>query len=220
MINSILFDLDGTLLDTARDFAFSINLLLQEQKKALLNFDDFRKEVHGESKKMICFAFQMDESHAEFEIIRDKFLEIYHQHCTHKTIFFPGMELLLNHLDEQNILWGVVTNKPTWLMKPIAKHFGLDKRAAVIVTGDTLLKIKPDPEPLIHACKKMGVLPKNTVYIGDSHTDILAAKAAGMKSIAVTYGYHPPETHFEKWEADFIAHKPEDIIQIVNMWSH
>lgn len=212
-MKAIFFDLDGTLLDTARDFAYAINLLLTREQKPALNFDLFRNEVHGESRRMISFAFNMDESNPEFEIIRQEFLRTYHENCTQHTIFFPGIELLLDSLDENNIPWGIVTSKPTWLTTPVVKHFGLDNRATCIVMGDTLTKIKPDPAPLLYACERTAITPENAVYIGDLQTDVMAAIAAGMKSVGVTYGYHPPETNFSDWNADFIAQSPEEIAQ-------
>ncbi|OGT32417.1 MAG: hypothetical protein A3C44_04145 [Gammaproteobacteria bacterium RIFCSPHIGHO2_02_FULL_39_13] len=212
---TIFFDLDGTLLDTARDFAFSINLLLAREKKPKLNFDLFRKEVYGESKRMISFAFGIEEIHPEFEPLRQTFLKTYHQHCTQHTIFFPGMELLLDSLDEKNIPWGIVTSKPAWLTEPVVNYFGLDKRAICIIMGDTLSKVKPDPAPLLYACECAATLPENSIYVGDLQTDIVAAKAAGMKSVAVTYGYHPPETDFSNWNADWIAQTPEDILIVL-----
>ena len=212
MTKAVFFDLDGTLLDTARDFAYAINLLLQREKMPALNFDLFRKEVYGESRRMISFAFNMTESNPAFENIRQDFLHTYHQNSTQHTVFFPGMELLLDSLDEKKIPWGIVTSKPTWLTQPILKHFEFDKRAACIVMGDTLTKIKPDPAPLFYACERAIISPENAVYVGDLETDIIAAKAAGMKSIGVTYGYHPPETDFSKWNADLIAQSPNEII--------
>lgn len=212
-MKAIFFDLDGTLLDTARDFAYAINLLLLREKKSPLDFNLFRKEVHGESKQMIAFAFDMTETHSAFEKIRQDFLHTYYENCTQHTIFFPGMELLLDTLDEKKIPWGIVTSKPTWLTKPIVHYFGLDKRAACIVMGDTIHKIKPDPAPLLYACERAVITPSEAIYVGDLHTDIIAAKAAGMKSVGVTYGYHPPETNFSTWGADFIARTPQDILQ-------
>ena len=210
-MNALFFDLDGTLLDTARDFAYAINLLLARDQKPPLNFDLFRQEVYGESRRMISFAYDMEDTHPEFEKIRQDFLHTYHQNCTQHTVFFPGIELLLDSLDAKNIPWGIVTSKPTWLSEPIIKHFEFDKRAAIIVMGDTLTTVKPDPAPLLYACEKALVLPENAIYVGDLQTDIIAAKAAGMKSVGVTYGYHPPKTDFSKWDADFIAHSPEEI---------
>jgi phosphoglycolate phosphatase-like HAD superfamily hydrolase len=118
-MNAIFFDLDGTLLDTARDFAYAINILLARNQKPALNFDLFRDEVHGESRRMISFAFNMHETHPDFENIRQDFLKTYHENCTQQTLFFPGMESLLNSLDVNHIPWGIVTSKPTWLAEPV-----------------------------------------------------------------------------------------------------
>lgn len=209
---AIFFDLDGTLLDTARDFAYAINLLLSDKKMPPLDFDLFRNELHGESRRMVSFAFNLSESHPEFDALRTDFLNTYHANCTQKTVFFPGMEALLDALDTKNIPWGIVTSKPTWLTTPVIQHFGLDKRAVSIVMGDTLTKIKPDPAPLLYACENAKIKPENAVYVGDLQTDIIAAKAAGMKSIAVKHGYHPSETQFTDWNADLIVDKPEEIL--------
>ncbi|OGT48805.1 MAG: hypothetical protein A3E82_08325 [Gammaproteobacteria bacterium RIFCSPHIGHO2_12_FULL_38_11] len=212
MINAIFFDLDGTLLDTARDFAYAINLLLKLKNKPPVNFDLFRKSVYGESKKMISFAFQMEETHPEFEIIRKEFLKTYCDNSTKETVFFSGMALLLDRLDNEKIPWGIITNKPTWLTQPIVTHFGLHERAICIISGDTLTQCKPHPEQLWHACRIAQVKPENAVYIGDLETDIIAARAAGTKCIGVTYGYYPPNVDFTAWKADWIMHSPGEIL--------
>ncbi|MCX7126010.1 MAG: HAD-IA family hydrolase [Gammaproteobacteria bacterium] len=211
-MKAVFFDLDGTLLDTARDFAYSINLLLAEKNKQPVNFDLFRKAVYGESKKMVSFAFNIDEKNPEFKFIQDEFLATYYDNCTKKTVYFPGMELLIDTLDAKKIPWGIVTNKPTWLTTPISKHFEFDKRAVCVISGDTLTKSKPHPAPLHFACEQAAILPENAVYIGDNESDIIAARAAGMKSVGVTFGYHPPQTDFSKWNADLIADKAEEIL--------
>ena len=211
MTQAIFFDLDGTLLDTARDFAYAIDLMLRKRNKSPVNFHDFREQVFGESKKMVSYAFNVDPNDAEFESLRQEFLHTYHQNCAEKTVFFPGMALLLDKLDTENIPWGIVTSKPTWLAEPVLSHFNLDKRAASIVMGDTLSTVKPDPAPLLYACERASISPENAAYVGDLETDVIAAKAAGMKSIGVTYGYHPPRTDFKKWGANHIAKTPGDI---------
>lgn len=210
----ILFDLDGTLLDTARDFAYAINLMLRDKKRPPLNFDLFREQVHGESTRMIEFAFDIAATHSEFEALRQTFLETYCLNCSKKTVFFDGIPELLATLDEKKMPWGIVTSKPTWIATPVLDYFGLQKRAACVVMGDTLSKKKPDPAPLFYACEQVLIAPQQAIYVGDLQTDIIAAKAAGMKSVAVTYGYHPPETNFSNWNADLIAKTPEEIL----MW--
>ena len=214
-MKAVFFDLDGTLLDTAQDFAHSINLLLAEKNKPLVDFDLFRAQVYGESKRMIAFAFNMQETDPQFESIRQEFLKTYHANCTKKTVFFDGIPKLLGHLDAKKIPWGVITNKPTWLVTPIVKHFELDKRARCIIAGDTLEKCKPDPLPLLHACEKTHTHPAQAIYIGDLETDIITAKNAGTKSIAITFGYAPLQTDYNKWNADYIAHSPDEIIQLI-----
>lgn len=209
---AIFFDLDGTLLDTARDFAYAINLLLTKAEKPPLNFDLFRNELHGESKRMVSFAFNMTETHPDFERLRKDFLHTYHANCTQKTVFFPGMEALLNALDAKKIPWGIVTSKPTWLTTPIVEYFGLHERAVSIVMGDTLSTVKPDPAPLLYACQQAGIEPTQAIYVGDLETDVMAAKAAGMKSVGVTHGYHPPETQFSAWQADLVVDHPNEIL--------
>ena len=217
-VSAVFFDLDGTLLDTAQDFAHAINLMLKEKNKPPVDFDSFRKHIHGDSKKMVSFAFDIAQTHPEFDIIRDEFLGIYHQHSTKKTVFFKGIPALLNHLDAQKIPWGIVTNKPTWLTKPIVKYFQLDQRAACVIAGDTLSTCKPDPAQLHYACQLINISPKQAIYVGDMETDIIAAKNAGMKSMAVTFGYHPPDAHIPDWKADYIANNAEDIVKQVSLF--
>lgn len=214
MTQALFFDLDGTLLDTARDFAYAINLMLAKRNKPPINFHHFRKQVYGESKKMVSFAFNIDELHSDFEAIRQEFLHTYHLNCTVKTVFFPGIELLLDKMDAEKMPWGIVTSKPTWLAQPVLTHFGLNKRAASIVMGDTLSKTKPDAAPLLLACKQASVSSIHSIYVGDLETDIIAAKAAGMKSIGVTYGYHPPHTNFSQWHADWIVNEAIEILNL------
>ncbi len=214
MTQAIFFDLDGTLLDTARDFAYAINLMLKKRNKPPINFHTFRKQVYGESKKMVSFAFNIDESHPDFENIRQEFLHTYHQNCATKTVLFPGIELLLDKMDAEKMPWGIVTSKPTWLAQPVLEHFGLHKRATSIVMGDTLSKTKPDPEPLLFACARASVSPAHSIYVGDLETDVIAAKAANMKSIGVTYGYHPPHTDFSRWHADWIVNDAIEILAL------
>lgn len=220
MKTAILFDLDGTLLDTAQDFAFAINQLLVARNKPQLSYDEFRKQVHGESTAMIAFAFDMEETHPEFATLRQRFLETYHQNCTQRTCFFPGITTVLNYLDTQGIPWGIVTNKPSWLTTPVATHFDLHQRAKCIISGDTLLTKKPNPEPLWYACQLIGTLPDDTIYVGDLETDTIAARAAGMKSIAVTYGYHAPLSNPQDWNADCIAQTPLDIVRFTQALAH
>lgn len=211
---NILFDLDGTLLDTAQDFITVINVMREQKNKLPLKFEDFRKHAYGESNTMVSFGFDMPIDHPEFSSLKTEFLNLYKHHNTKKTRYFSGMPTVLNYLDSHHIPWGIVTNKPAVLMESITTHFNFDKRARCIVAGDTLSKQKPDPAPLLHACKLAQLDPENTIYVGDMNTDVIAARAAGMKSVAVTYGYHKPGDDPADWAADFTVQSPMDILMI------
>ncbi|MDP1574423.1 MAG: HAD-IA family hydrolase [Coxiellaceae bacterium] len=214
-MKALFFDLDGTLLDTAQDFAHTINIMLAKINKPPVDFHLFREQVHAESKRMISYAFNLNENDPLFEPIREDFLNTYHKNCTQKTVFFEDMEKVLDHLDEEKIPWGIITNKPTWLTTPIVKHFKLDRRASCIIAGDTLAKCKPDPLPLLYACERTNVMPTDAGYVGDLETDVLSARNAGMKSIAVSFGYHAPNTDLSTWGADHVVQTADDIMKLL-----
>lgn len=210
-VGAVLFDLDGTLLDTAKDFFHVINTMLVEQNKPTVDFSSFRKNMAG-TKEMVEFAFGKE--HPEIDTLHRELEKRYLTSCTTHTCFFDEVEMLLDYLDEEKIPWGIVTNKPIETTQPVVQHFGLHHRAKCIISGDTLERKKPDPLPLQHACRLLGVLSHEAVYIGDMHTDVEAAKRAGMRNIVFSYGYHP--THPKFWPAshaaDCVAECPSDAI--------
>src|SRR3990167_8703048 len=204
ILRSVFFDLDGTLLDTAPDFFSVLNQMLQENKKPLMQYDLFKQNVYGNSDTMVAFAFDIQKTHPSFEKIRLEFIDRYKKHCTNHTDFFKGMDLILDKLDKNNTPWGIITNKPTDLTMLVLKYFDLEKRAAVIVCGDTLQYKKPSPAQLLYACEKVKVKPNQAVYVGDLKTDVMAAKAAFMQSVVVAFGYHAPRENILNWNADII----------------
>lgn len=212
MKKAVLFDLDGTLLDTAPDLAFAINQVLAAENRRPVIFDHFRAHVYAGSQSMVEFAFNTTLDDPSFEKRKQIFLDAYFKCCTTHTTFFPTIPTLLNTLDEKHVPWGIVTNKPQALTNPIVKHFSLDQRASVIICGDTLSQRKPEPDTLLHACEIMQVDPKHTIYVGDTEIDVIAAHAANMPCIAVGYGYYPIHSHPSTWQADYLAHTPEDIL--------
>jgi len=214
-ITHVLFDLDGTLFDTAPDMANAINLLLKKYNKPAVDYDQFRWQVYGESKKMVCVGFDIDPQHPDFSKLQQEFLEIYQNNLIQQTRLFTDMDKVLNYLDKHSIPWGIVTNKPTKRVIPLLKHFDLYTRSKSIVCGDTLNYRKPDPAPLLHACALAKQNPATTLYIGDSETDIIAAKAARMYSIAACYGYHSKSNPPDSWNADLIIRQPREIIDLM-----
>lgn len=211
-IDAILFDLDGTLLDTARDLLHSINHTSQHYDIPPSTYDVFRHHVSGGAASMVKHAFQIEPDHKDFDKIRQQWLDHYENNLATHTVFFDGIESVLNHLDEREIPWGIVTNKSTRFTTPTLKAFGLDKRAQCVVSADTLEHMKPHPAPMLHACEQLGKAPEHTLYIGDFKTDVLASRAAGMPCMVVTYGYYPADMNPHDWEADFTVHHADEIL--------
>lgn len=188
-IKGVLFDLDGTLIDSAPDLYNCINKVLIDHNKPKVEFSKFRKLVSRGTQTIIeeCFDDHLEDG--MLERLRNQFWRYYSSSLTDKTEFFPGIDIVLDYLTQGNIPWGIVTNKIEKFAKPIINHFGWDMHAAAIIYGDTLTVSKPDPEPLLVAAEQLKIEPKNCVYIGDTSTDIVAAKAAKMTNIIVGYGY-------------------------------
>ncbi len=212
-IQAVFFDLDGTLLDTALDLAFALNHVLAHHNRAPIDFAEFRYHIYGGSKTIIKAGFDIDETHADYETIRQAFLTAYREHLTEQTTLFPGMPNVLDVLDQRHIPWGIVTNKPDWLTQPLLKHFKLHHRCCCIISGDTVTPRKPHPAPLLAACRYTNCKPHQAVYVGDTLTDVQAANAALMHVIAVSYGYHPKNTSPDTWPADHIIESAYDMIK-------
>lgn len=212
MIASVFFDLDGTLADTAPDLNSALNQILREQHKSVISLEEVRPCVSLGSIAMIKRAFSITEDDPELENIRQYFLETYRHKLSQQTCFFAGIEKVLKYIAEENIIWGIVTNKPSWLTLPIIKHLKLIDSTACIVSGDTTEFKKPHPQPVLHACKMTQSHPNTSVYIGDALTDIEAGRAAGMKTLIATYGYIAEHEALHSWDADGQVSAPEEII--------
>jgi anhydro-N-acetylmuramic acid kinase len=197
---AVLFDLDGTLLDTAPDMAGALNQLLQEQGRAPLPFESIRLLVSHGATALVSLAFA-EAVEPAFGVLRARFLEIYRARLAVETRLYEGIAEALDRLESRGILWGIVTNKPGWLTEPLLEHFALRQRARVIVSGDTLAQRKPHPAPLLHAAEKLGVAPAECIYIGDAERDVLAAQAAGMQGFVALFGYIPANERPHEWPA-------------------
>ena len=189
MIEHILFDLDGTLADTADDLANALNAIRLKYELTTLPKEIIRPTVSLGGNAMIKLAFDLEEGDTGFESIRDEFLNHYRANIAHETRLFEGMEELLLALESENKPWGIVTNKPSWLTDPLVEAMCLDERAACVISGDTLEHRKPHPAPILHACKLMHADPATTIYIGDAQRDIEAGRRAGTKTLIALYGY-------------------------------
>ena len=167
---------------------------------------------------MIKTGFQLTDDAPNLVDLRKRFLEIYVAHLADQTCFFPGMETLLESLENQGIQWGVVTNKPVWLTDPLLEAFALTNRSVCNISGDTLPQCKPHPAPLLHACKLANSSPKQCIYIGDAPRDIEAGQRAGMRTLAALYGYIDPNDPPEQWkiQATGMIQKPLDLLLWLN----
>ncbi len=212
MIEGVLFDLDGTLADTAPDLAYALNQTLLANHKPVLPFENIRPVVSHGGIAMIRLAFNIGPEDEDYLEIREQFLQTYLQNIATHTRLFAGMEGLLTELEARNIPWGVVTNKPGWLTDPLMAALALTNRAATIVSGDTVAKAKPHPDPLFHACEQADLNPGNCIYVGDAERDIQAGNAAGMKTVAALFGYIQKHDKPKEWMADVYINQPEDLI--------
>jgi N-acetyl-D-muramate 6-phosphate phosphatase len=215
-LRAVLFDLDGTLLDTAPDFATVVNLLLAENQRPALPFDAVRAAVSHGARALIRLAFGLNEDDQHFEPLRQRLLALYQQHLDQQTRPFPGIEQLLARLQECGVRWGVVTNKPFYLAEPLLRSMALQPAADVLICPDHVQRTKPDPEPLLLACARLGCTVHETVYIGDHERDIAAGRSAGMRTIAASYGYLAPQECVAAWNADFEADSVAEIAAILS----
>ena len=208
----VLFDLDGTLLDTSRDMGSALNRLLAQHDRAPLSYQRIRCKVSHGANALVKLGFDLGQEDPWFEQLRDGFLRYYEQHlCTH-TRLFDGMDRVLGFLESVNLPWGIVTNKPAYLTEPLLAELGLLSRAACVVSGDTLKTRKPCPEPLLYGCRLAGGEPAACLFIGDAERDVQAGKDAGMTTLIATFGYLASDDRPETWGADGMIDQPEDIL--------
>ena len=213
VINSVLFDLDGTLLDTAPDMTNALNLLLKEEGKAPLSYEACRDFVSHGSIAMVTLGFGSQQTTAEVERRRQRFLDIYEKNLCVDTKLFDGMDKTLGFLEECRIQWGVVTNKPEFLTLPLMDQLNLTERACSIVSGDTLKQRKPAPEPLYLAANQCGCLATECIYVGDAERDIVAGNRANMCTLLASYGYIDESQNPVEWGANGVVEHPEEILE-------
>lgn len=216
-IQTVLFDLDGTLADTAGDLANALNATLKQEGHDPLSYETIRPHVSHGGIALIKLGFQISTEHPDFERLRQLFLSHYKKNICQLTKLFPGMSDVLEALKAAGLNWGIVTNKPDYLTMPLVKAMDFPEQPACVVSGDTTENRKPHPEPMLHACNLAGSNPEACLYVGDAQRDIEAGQAAGMHTLIAMYGYIGSDDQPDAWGADGIINKPTDLLDWLSM---
>jgi phosphoglycolate phosphatase len=210
-IRAVLFDFDGTLADTAPDLAAAANVLLQRRGKPALPEIELRPWASHGARGLILASLGITPQDQEFIALRDEFLEVYGTLLTQRPALFEGVDHLLNTLETRKLPWGIVTNKAERFTHPIVAALGLSERVHTVVCGDTTPYAKPHPEPLLHAARNLQLPSEDCIYVGDDERDIVAGRAAGMRTVAAAYGYCA-STEPASWQADTIIYTPGELL--------
>jgi N-acetyl-D-muramate 6-phosphate phosphatase len=216
-VHAVLFDLDGTLIDSAPDLGGAGNDLRERRGLPALPLTDFRPMTGAGARGMLGVALQITPEHPGFEALKDEYLAIYEARMTRLTRVFEDMAPVLDALDAACLPWGIVTNKHSRFAAPVVEAAGLQHRSRVLVCGDTTPHAKPHPEPLFEAARRMGVDPARCLYVGDDLRDVQAGRAAGMCTVAVAWGYLGQGAPIEAWGADHLINLPAELLNLPGM---
>ena len=208
---AVLFDLDGTLLDTAPDMVGALNSLRREELLAPLPYDQVRSAVSHGAARVVKAGFPEADPETSTRLQR-RFLELYRNALSRETRLFPGMDEVLDVLTSWRLKSGIVTNKQAWLTEPLLSELGLRARFACVVSGDTVAERKPHPLPLLHAAALAEVLPSECIYVGDAERDVQAAHAAAMPALVANYGYLRDDEDSSRWGGDGYLARPLDLL--------
>lgn len=215
-MTAVLFDLDGTLADTAGDLGGAVNQMRVARGMPAMSIESLRPYASAGARGLIGVGLKAQPDQPDFEDLRQEFLTNYESSLANTTKLFDGVASLLDQLDAMGCPWGVVTNKPHRYTVPVMQALGLMTRSIVTISGDSTAHAKPHPLPLLTACERMGVNPGNTLYVGDDLRDIQAAQAAQMSSVAAAWGYLGTTHDIAQWGADLICQHPMDIIALMS----
>lgn len=216
-IQAVLFDLDGTLLDSAPDLASAANRMRTSRGMTELPYACFRPHVGSGARGMLSVAFQMNPADAEFESMKMEFFANYEKCLTQHTVAFSGVPEAIAKITLAKIKWAVVTNKSQRFTMPLTEAMSLFSSAGAVISGDTTPYSKPHPAPLLEAASRLGIPPENCLYVGDDERDIVAGRAAGMQTVAAAYGYLGKDADILSWNADAVIFSPLDILKLLHL---
>ncbi|MCB1866426.1 MAG: HAD-IA family hydrolase [Chromatiales bacterium] len=208
----MLFDLDGTLVDTAPDLLRAVNRLRADRDEPALSLAALRPHVSHGAGAMIEHGLGVGRDDPAFDALRLQLLDLYRADITSESTLFEGMPELLETLERRGTGWGVVTNKPGRLTDPLLVALGLHTRACCAISGDTLPRAKPHPDPILAACARAGCAPHTSLYVGDAERDIEAGRRAGARTLVARFGYIGPDDRPETWGADGIIDHPHEVL--------
>jgi phosphoglycolate phosphatase len=208
MIKAVLFDLDGTLADTARDLGAALNRLLAEEGLPPQPYATVRPIASHGARGLVSLGFGIDKTHPRFEEYRLRFLDLYEHSFADETVLFDDINALLREIDARGLKWGIVTNKPMRFTDRLVPALPFAVPPAVVVSGDTVGVAKPDPAPMLHAAQQIDIAPEHCLYVGDAERDIQAGRAVGMRTVLVNWGYIADSDDPASWQADITIDQP------------
>ena len=214
-IQAVLFDLDGTLIDSAPDLGAAADKMRTDRGLPSFPLELYRPMAGSGARGMLGIAFGMMPDHADFDTMKEEFFVNYEQCMTQRTLVFDGVDGLIQSLVARKLPWGVVTNKSARFTDPLTRAMPLFASAGTVISGDTTAHAKPHPEPLFEAARRLGVDPKRCVYVGDDHRDIMAGLAAGMGTVAATYGYLGLTADTAQWGAHAAISAPNSLLPLL-----
>lgn len=212
---AVLFDLDGTLADTAPDLGLALNIQRERHGLPALPQETIRPYASHGSKGLLGIGFGIAPGHPEFAAKREEYLALYDEVFCHAPTLFPGVAELLHDIERQGLKWGVVTNKPRRFTQPLIQALGLLARAACIVSGDDCPNSKPHPDTLLLACQQSDSRPEDCMYVGDAERDVVAGLAAGMATVVALYGYLDKQDQPATWGAQHMITTPQELLQLL-----
>ncbi len=214
-VQAVLFDLDGTLIDSAPDLGAAADKMRLDRGLPSLPAAQYRPMAGAGARGMLHIAFGMSPQDPDFDAMREEFFSNYERRMTHNTYAFDGVPDLLRALEQRPLLWGIVTNKSQRFTNPLTQSMPLLAGAGAVVSGDTTPHAKPHPAPLLEAARRLGIAPAACLYVGDDERDIVAGRAAGMRTVAATYGYLGSQLDTAVWQADAEIKSPMDLLQLL-----
>ena len=216
-IRAVLFDLDGTLIDSAPDLGAAADKMRTDRGLPALPLEHYRPMAGAGARGMLECAFGMSPDHPDFPAFKEEFFANYEACLTERTHIFAGVETLIEHLRQQGLAWGVVTNKHSRFTLPLTQAMALFSSAGTVVSGDTTAHAKPHPAPLLEAAARLCLPPQQCLYVGDDERDILAGHAAGMPTVAATYGYLGAQADIRQWGAHAEINTPLALLQLLHL---